>query len=511
MRKAHLLTLVILLALAGGGLFTYKWKVLGYPLEADFEAPVWSVQARVSFAAQQGPALINLLLPGSSEGFVLLDESFVSRDFGLTLDDQRGQRVARWAKRRTRGQQALYYRTMLFPDPEARSADGRPRFPSVPQLEEPYQTALEAVVDDVRQHSANIETFTGELLKRMNEPGPDEYMQLLLKIDDSRRGRTRTAQQILSGARIPSRMAWGIRLGMDQRSVQPQPWLEVHNGDTWLTFDPTSAEEGLPDDVLIWWRGDRWMVSYENVGDVNVDISIKQDQVSAMMLAEERAEAKASPIAEYTLSQLPIQTQNVYSILLMLPLGALVMIFLRNVVGVSTFGTFMPVLVALAFRETHLLFGLLLFVLVVGTGLLFRFYLEKLHLLLVPRLAAVLIIVIIIMAMVSMISHRLGIEAGLSIALFPVVIMSMVIERMSIIWEERGAQEAFIEGAGTLLTATLAYLVMDNMRLQFLVFTFPELLFIALAIALLMGRYTGYRLTELVRFRQLAGNREAGD
>ena len=506
MRKTHLIVLVFLLTLAGGGLFVYKWHVLQYPLVADFEAPVWSVQARVSFTNEQGPALVNLLLPAGNEGFTLLDESFVSKGYGLTLDEDEGQRVARWAKRRTQGSQVLYYRCLLFPDNATQASGRRPLSPPVPELEEPFQTALVAVVDDVRQHSANEKTFASELLKRMNKPAPDEYLDLLLKTDDSRLGRTRIAQDLLAGARIASRIAWGIRLGMDQRSVQPQPWLEVHNGRRWLVFNVMTAEQGLPDNVLIWWRGDRPMVDAQYVADLQVKLTIKQDQVSALMLAEERAEAKDSMISEYAFSQLPIQTQYVYSILLMLPLGALVMIFMRNVIGVSTFGTFMPVLVALAFRETHLLSGILLFVLVVGSGLLLRFYLEKLHLLLVPRLVSVLIIVIIIMAVVSLVSHRLGIEVGLSIALFPVVIMSMVIERMSIIWEERGAQEAFLEGGGTLLTAALAYLVMVDQQLQHLVFTFPELLLVMLAISLLMGRYTGYRLTELLRFRQL-GNR----
>lgn len=503
MRKMHLLLLVLCLSLTGGSLFVYKWQVLGYPLVADFDTPVWSVQARVSFINDRGPALVNLLLPGSGEGYTLLDESFVSRGYGLTLDQEGGQRIARWAKRRTRGNQVLYYRTLLFPNNGARANTGRPRIPAVPQLEEPYQTALDAVVEDVRDHSADEETFAGELLKRMNKPAPDEYLQLLLKIDESRLGRTRLAQDVLAGAQISSRIAWGVRLGIDQRSVQPQAWLEIHNGNRWIVFNAMTATQGLPDNVLIWWRGDKPVVTAANVADLQVNLSIKQDQVSAMMLAQERAEAKNSRIPEYALTQLPIQTQYVYSILLMLPLGALVMIFLRNVVGVSTFGTFMPVLVALAFRETHLLFGLLLFVMVVGSGLLLRFYLEKLHLLLVPRLVSVLIIVIMIMALVSLLSHKLGIEAGLSIALFPVVIMSMVIERMSIIWEERGAQEAFVEGAGTLLTAALAYVVMGIEQLQHLIFTFPELLLVMLAISLLMGRYTGYRLTELVRFRQL--------
>ena len=40
---------------------------------------------------------------------------------------------------------------------------------------------------------------------------------------------------------------------------------------------------------------------------------------------------------------------------------------------------------------------------------------------------------------------------------------------------------------------------------EHLVFVFPELLLILLAAALLLGRYSGYRLLELQRFKALAG------
>jgi hypothetical protein len=83
----------------------------------------------------------------------------------------------------------------------------------------------------------------------------------------------------------------------------------------------------------------------------------------------------------------------------------------------------------------------------VSLGLLIRFYLEKLRLLLVPRLTCVLTVVVLLMAGISVLSHKLGIQPGLSIALFPMVIISMTIERMSIVWEERGASEAIQEGA----------------------------------------------------------------
>jgi hypothetical protein len=170
-------------------------------------------------------------------------------------------------------------------------------------------------------------------------------------------------------------------------------------------------------------------------------------------------------------------------------------------VGIKTFGTFMPILIALAFRETELVWGIFLFTLLVALGLTIRFYLEYLQLLLVPRLAAVLTIVIILMTGVSVLSHKLGFEQGLSIALFPMVILAMTIERMSLIWEEHGPSEALQQGFGSLVVASLGFLLMSNDTMEHIVFVFPEVLLILLAVILLLGRYTGYRLTELWRFR----------
>jgi hypothetical protein len=166
----------------------------------------------------------------------------------------------------------------------------------------------------------------------------------------------------------------------------------------------------------------------------------------------------------------------------------------------------MPVLIALAFRETKLFWGLILFTLLVTLGLTIRFLLERLRLLLVPRLGAVLIVVVMLMLIISMMSHRLGLEMGLSVALFPMVIISMTIERMSVVWEERGPVDAIRAGVGSMIVAVIAYLFMVMPWLEHLMFTFPELLLVLLAGVLLIGRYTGYRLTELRRFKELVSN-----
>ena len=100
-------------------------------------------------------------------------------------------------------------------------------------------------------------------------------------------------------------------------------------------------------------------------------------------------------------------------------------------------------------------------------------------------------------------SANLGLVRGFSIALFPIVILTMVIEHMSVVWEESGPLATLKEGLGSLLVAILGYLAMVNEYLTHIVFLFPEVLLIFLALAILIGRYTGYRVSELFRFRDI--------
>jgi hypothetical protein len=72
---------------------------------------------------------------------------------------------------------------------------------------------------------------------------------------------------------------------------------------------------------------------------------------------------------------------------------------------------------------------------------------------------------------------------------------------MSIIWEEEGKQSALIQVGGSVVVAVLAYLFMKIPQVQYWAFYFPELLLILLAGILIIGRYTGYRFSELIRFK----------
>ena len=237
-------------------------------------------------------------------------------------------------------------------------------------------------------------------------------------------------------------------------------------------------------------------------------LAVQQNLLDSMLVAERRAEKIGSHSIEFSLFSLPIATQAVYSVLLMIPIGALVILFLRNFVGVKTFGTFMPVLVALAFRETLLVWGIVLFVVIVSLGLLIRFYLEKLRLLLVPRLT------------VRADGGRAadgGHQRAQPQARHPARPVDRAVpdghhlddDRAHVDRLGRARRVGGDPGRRRQPDGRGGGLRRHGHRrwLEHLIFVFPELLLLVIAAALLAGRYTGYRLLELRRFKALRPDR----
>ncbi len=502
MNRLHLYLLCLLLGAVGSGLFIYKAVVLRFPMIPDAQESVWQVEARVTFTARGKSAKVHLFLPGSTPRFSVVNESFISRGYGLTTKQTGENRLATWYTRKAEGRQGLYYRAVvrILEDKEWLETEKEPRIvPS--ELEGSLLEAAESMILSIREQSADLDSFVIELLQRLKKEPPDENVRLLLGRDPSAETRIETAVRMLAQARVPARSVHGILLEADNRNAPIRHWLEVYDRGGWRAYSLATNGEGIPDGWLAWWRGPVPLVKVQGGQEFRVTLSVAVNHEEAVQSAIERTRIQNPALLEFSLFRLPIQTQSVYRVLLLIPLGAFLVVVFRNVVGLGTFGTFMPVLIALAFRETQLLWGIALFSLLVGLGLAFRFYLERLKLLLVPRLASVLTMVVLLMVSLSILTHKLGLERGLSVALFPMVILTMTIERMSIVWEERGAGEALKEGLGSLLVAALVYLVMSVKYVEHLIFVFPELLLLLLAGTFLLGRYTGYRFVELFRFK----------
>lgn len=505
MTRKHLIVLALTLTFIGSIVFLYKTLVLKFPLVPEVRSDIWDVEAHLTFVSDNKPVKVSMNLPRNSRQFTIVNENFISRGYGVNVVAEDGKRKVHWSIRKAKGTQNLYYRASV----RRMDRDISPKMPSGSRPEKPdlkgaSREASEALVSEAREKSADINGIVIELLHRLNNPRPGDNAALLLGKKASVRKKVDLSVQLLALAGIHARSVHGIQLEDQKRNSTIFHWLEIYDQKQWVSYDPVPGKRGVPEDYLVWWRGMEPLVQSQGTKNLNATVAVSRSEEPAVQAALEMAEMKKPFLLDFSLFSLPIESQSVYHVILLLPVGVFLLVILRNVIGIRTFGTFMPVLIALAFRETQLVWGLFLFTTLIALGLGFRLYLAHLKLLVVPRLAAILIIVIFLMALFSILTHKLGLERGLSVALFPMVILTMTIERMSIVWEELGALDTLQQGAWSLVAAVMAYMVMTISYIEHLVFVFPELLLILLAGMLLLGRYSGFRLLELPRFKALA-------
>ncbi len=190
--------------------------------------------------------------------------------------------------------------------------------------------------------------------------------------------------------------------------------------------------------------------------------------------------------------------------LLLLPPATLLVCVFRNVVGLPSFGTFAPALLGLAFREVQSPLGIFVVLTIITAGWWLRRALNELHLLQVPRTALLLSCVVV---MLLILIGATGGSGSRTITLFPLVILTGMIERF---WsmEEEGSASSIGTLAATLFMAGCVWLFAVIPAVPAWMLAHPETLGFVMASQILLGRYTGFRLVELYRFRALMNDPE---
>ncbi|MFT5710739.1 MAG: hypothetical protein ACI8QT_001438 [Halioglobus sp.] len=486
----------------GLGLTLYKSISLGLPLVPGQYRDVWTIESKVSFNPAEGPVEVLLTLPEDHNGWVILNENYSSSGFGFTiLEDDFGSH-ARWTKKTVTEPTSMYYKAQVYQETRRLIPSGlSTKLPELKKLTSSEEKAFELLVNQLRETSTDDETFVILLLQAFLTAKDNQDIQFILR--SAHEGKIGTIQQLLTFAGIPAHPVRGIQLEDGRRRQSLSVLLEAYTDGKWVIFNPDDASSGLPDDFYIWRRGDNAVLTVIGGEKSNLEFALVNNRLPLRTLVSMEQKSNKFALLDFSIYALPIEQQGVFKGLLLIPVAALVVVLMRIVVGLSTSGTFMPILLALALIQTTLLVGLALFLLVVGVGLWIRSYLSHMNLLLVSRIASVVIVVILLMAVVAITSYKLGIDQALTVTFFPTIILAWTIERMSILWEEEGGHEVLIQGGGSLIVAVLAYLVMSNRYVEHLTFNFPELLITLLGVILLLGKYTGYRLSELYRFREM--------
>ncbi|MGD9632682.1 MAG: 7TM domain-containing protein [Pirellulales bacterium] len=313
-------------------------------------------------------------------------------------------------------------------------------------------------------------------------------------------GRARTMVALCRSIDIPARLVTGFEIKQQLSDVHPLVWVEVFMGQSWVPFDPTNGfTRYLPMNFVPVRRGGDSPIYAPAPSKADPHYSIARVEPPVSVLRS----GQRHPIQILDLSRLPVPMHKVLRVLLLLPFGALLTTIVRNVVGIGTFGTFSPALLAMSFIYANWQTGVAIFLIVIMAGVVSRTYLERLRLLAVPRLSIILTIVILCVVFGMSILYYLLPEIVTDAVLLPMVILTMLIERFYVTTEEDGLPYTLQLAAGTLMVAVLVYAVLAWNEVGQFVLVYPEAHLFTIAVFIFLGRYAGYRLTELWRFRDL--------
>jgi PKD repeat protein len=207
---------------------------------------------------------------------------------------------------------------------------------------------------------------------------------------------------------------------------------------------------------------------------------------------------------------------NTIALLLLLPIIATVVAFMKQVVGVTTFGIYTPSIITLSFLVIGMHAGLLTLLIAILVGTAVRPLLKRIRMLFIPKMAIVITLVSLALLLVLIASIYLDLFDAqfLSIAIFPMLILSTLVEKFVSAKSEKSYSSATVLMAETVFVAITAYFIAGGevdlgfVTFQFefiknLVMTHPEVVFLLIFVNIALGKWSGLRILERIRFREV--------
>lgn len=510
-----------LLVIIASAIAFYKTVYLGYDLKSTAPLMSYYIETVIEFYGHGSPVQISMSLPEEITNQNVRDESFNSQDLNFNVIQQPDDRRGIWKTNSVTGKRRIgYTATVLISEKQFEIDSIIPTTQQIPNKVVKYllpentiqsdDKAIVALADSLyldadKTFLNNVKTIYDYVtygLSYVDYSGTTDALTAYRLGEASCGGKSRLMVALSRYIGIPARIVGGKILKQGQ-STTTHIWAELYLKGHWIPFCPTNEQfANVPPNYLTLYYGERPFLTRTKDINFKYFFNIKK----RLILPATSAFEKDHPLnamnywASFKRASISIE---LLSIILMLPFGILVVVIFRNLLGIQTFGTFMPSLIAVGFRETGLLYGIFLFFSLLIFGALVRYVLNRMHLLHTPRLAIILTAVIMLLLSWASTGMSYGLTELARIALFPLVIVTLTIERFCLIIDEVDLRDAVKITLLTMLVSTFAYLIMAWYDLQAIVICFPEVLLLLIAIFIYIGRYSGFRLWELIRFRSL--------
>ncbi len=219
-----------------------------------------------------------------------------------------------------------------------------------------------------------------------------------------------------------------------------------------------------------------------------------------------------SPIIQFLIEQQ--LNPDTITLLLLFPIVITIVVVLRQIIGIQAFGIYTPSIITIAFvfiaqrNFWDIKYAIAIYAIILFVGMGMRYILKKLRLLYLPRVAINLTVVTLSVIFTLAIAghfHRTGFA---SMSIFPIIIIIMLVEKFVTVQIEKGNRTAIILAIETLIIALIGYIILSpttiiGRYMISLVLVHPLTTLLIIPINIFIGKWTGLRINEYLRFRDV--------
>lgn len=492
-------------------LMAFKVSQQSYDMEQFLPITQYEVQYQLEFTHLAGAAHVKAYVPQSNFHQKIDDLSILSNGFDFEIKDLETGSQAIWSASTPQSDVRLQYGFIYIGTPQKYNIPNRfPRHQPISSSIMPFLKASKYIQSEdasIIQLASNLKGEKKDMksvleaifqyvyeLPYIETTELTDALMTLQNQEASCNGKARLFVALCRALDIPARIAGGIILENNTKKTS-HGWTEVFVAQTWIPFDPSNGHFAtLPARYMELYKGDEFLMKHANIENFDYRFAIKKQHI----IKNTRNYSAFSLASLFNSKILP---KHLLSVLLLLPICALVVALFKNVIGLKTFGTFLPALIAISLEGSGLLFGLIAFLIVIGVVSLLNYPLEKMGLLHTPKLVIMLVIVVMSLLVISTVVLKTAWFTAAQSLYFPIVILAITAERFAQKTIEDGWATALNILGQTLVVTLCCYAVFTSYFLVGVFICFPELFLVIIGLLLLLGNWIGVRLMEYRRFR----------
>jgi hypothetical protein len=246
--------------------------------------------------------------------------------------------------------------------------------------------------------------------------------------------------------------------------------------------------------------------------DLNAQADITQpenldDKVAIISLFEDRPvpelgwfNAMAYWVQESVRAGVPA---NTIFLILLTPFLALLVSFVRTVVGLPTLDMLVPIALAFALVAVGITVGLLVLTAIILASYVAKRSLLKLKIMFYPKRSLSMLFLALAVFAALTIGVVLEFERILSVSIFPILILMLLGDMIVSVQLHKSSSETFMITGTTIAIGLIGYVAATSLTIQNIVILYPEIILLVIPLNILVGRYFGLRISELFRFNKV--------